>query len=76
VRVHLDIVENLGTFVEMEYCVSEEHPAEKGKETLDTLIKLFKLGDCKRIDGAYLDLIVEKEKSKKLIAVYFTMVYN
>jgi adenylate cyclase class IV len=65
VRIHLDVVGHSDTYVEMEYCVSNEYPAEKGKETLENLVKVLKLADCKRIDGAYMDRILANEKTKK-----------
>ena len=59
-RVHLDKVEGLGNFLELEVVLSEKEASEDGAAVADEL--LFKLGIQPEnlIDGAYVDLLKQR----------------
>jgi predicted adenylyl cyclase CyaB len=59
-RVHLDRVEGLGNFLELEVVLSEKEASEDGAAVADEL--LFKLGIQPEnlIEGAYVDLLKQR----------------
>ena len=59
-RVHLDKVEGLGDFLELEVVLTEKEASEDGAAVADEL--LFKLGIQPEnlIDGAYVDLLKQR----------------
>lgn len=58
VRIHLDQVESLGTFLEFEAVLaSADEPDKPSRERLDHLTRALEIGDEDRIAGSYSDLI-------------------
>lgn len=57
-RIHLDCVERLGTFIELEYVVDENFTVEDGKKALDALKQHFGIHEDDLIDVSYSDLLL------------------
>lgn len=58
-RIHLDDVENLGTFLEFEVCLKAEQTIEFGTEIANEMINIFGLGKDDMVQGAYLDELLK-----------------
>lgn len=56
-RIHLDQVEGLGDFIELEVVLSEGQSDAQGRAVAEGLIRELGLVDAPRIAGAYLDLL-------------------
>lgn len=56
-RVHLDRVESLGEFIELEVVLHAEQTDAEGAAIADALMHELGLADAPRIAGAYLDLL-------------------
>jgi len=56
-RIHIDIVENLGNFLEFEVVLKEDENPEIGNEEINRLMNQFKINKENLIDRAYIDLI-------------------
>lgn len=56
-RVHLDDVEGLGTFVELEVVLGEGEPAERGIAEAHRLMGTLGIADDQLVCGAYIDLL-------------------
>lgn len=63
-RVHLDRVEGLGDFMELEVVLADGEPLEKGQEEADRLRKDLGIAPDQLIDVAYIDLIEAKKNGK------------
>jgi len=62
VRIHLDEVEGLGTFLEFEAMLDQQHPDEQvARELLDRLAGEFGLGPDSLLSGSYGELWAEAE---------------
>jgi len=60
VRIHLDTVERLGTFFELEALVSQEHPIARGHEAVADLRRAFAPALGELIDCSYSDLLARE----------------
>jgi predicted adenylyl cyclase CyaB len=56
-RVHLDEVEGLGTFVELEVVLDDAEPAEQGVAEAHRLMAALGIGREQLVAGAYIDLL-------------------
>ncbi len=56
-RVHLDEVEGLGCFVEIEVVVREDQSPEEGAAVARKLMQAMGIGKDDLVEGAYLDLL-------------------
>lgn len=56
-RVHLDEVEGLGAFVELEVVLREGEDAEAGRAEARQLMAALGIGESSLLEGAYLDLL-------------------
>jgi predicted adenylyl cyclase CyaB len=56
-RIHLDRVEGLGDFMELEVVMREGQPDAQGMALAEALMRELGLADAPRIAGAYLDLL-------------------
>ena len=56
-RVHLDRVEGLGEFVELEVVMRPDQPDAEGERIAEELMAALGLAGVPRIPGAYLDLL-------------------
>ena len=59
-RVHLDRVENLGNFLELEVVLSEGEPSGPGVEEAHTLMAALGIAPVQLIEGAYVDLLAQQ----------------
>ena len=59
-RIHLDKVEGLGDFLELEVVLEEGEPAGVGAAVAQELLKELGVGQEQLVEGAYLDLMVPK----------------
>ncbi len=56
-RVHLDDVEGLGTFVELEVVLNDGEPAEAGVREAEALMDRLGIDRAALVEGAYVDLL-------------------
>lgn len=56
-RIHLDDVEGLGSFIELEYVLNEGQDAQEGEERLNELICILDINRDDLVDRAYVDLL-------------------
>lgn len=56
-RIHLDRVENLGTFLELEVVLSDGEPLENGEAIARDLMGKLGIASSQLITGAYVDLL-------------------
>lgn len=61
-RVHLDEVEGLGSFMELEVVLQPGQPPEQGEAIAFDLMEKLGVKQADLIDRAYIDLILEKKK--------------
>ncbi len=64
VRIHLDEVEDLGHFIELEGVVDDKNPGAPTLEKVELLMELFSIGEDNLIMKAYVDLKEEKNAGK------------
>lgn len=62
-RIHIDEVDGLGSFVEIEVVLSSGDSTERGVAIANNLMKHLEIGEQDLIDCAYIDLIEEKLQS-------------
>jgi predicted adenylyl cyclase CyaB len=62
-RVHLDIVEQLGDFLELEVVLEEKEPPESGIHEARQLMQRLGIQPAQLVEGAYIDLL-EQEPEK------------
>jgi len=60
VRIHLDEVENLGSFIEFEGVVSASADENISRQRVDQLVKEFAIAPSDQIGVSYSDLLIEK----------------
>lgn len=63
-RVHLDRVEGLGPFVELEVVLSDREAAARGIEEAQDLMALLGISSAHLLDGAYVDLLAQRQVSQ------------
>ncbi len=56
-RLHLDKVDGLGEFLEIEGVLSENQPIDKGEKIAFEIMKKLGVSKSDLIDGSYIDLI-------------------
>ncbi|HMN78902.1 MAG TPA: class IV adenylate cyclase [Burkholderiaceae bacterium] len=59
-RIHLDSVDGLGSFLELEVVLDDEEPAEAGVREAHELMARLGIEPSRLIDGAYVDLLADK----------------
>jgi predicted adenylyl cyclase CyaB len=60
-RVHLDIVEDLGQFIELEVVLQDTEPASTGEREARQLMQRLGIAPSQLIDAAYVDLLRERD---------------
>jgi len=63
-RVHLDKVDGLGEFMELEVVLEPDEPAEAGQREAEELMAALGIGADELIEGAYLDLILARTDAR------------
>ncbi|MNK17722.1 CYTH domain protein [compost metagenome] len=61
-RIHLDRVEDLGEFLELEVVLREDESAQAGMEEAHTLMAGLGIAPGQLLSGAYVDLLAERRK--------------
>lgn len=56
-RIHMDVVEDLGEFIEFEFVLEPDDLEETGKDAVELLMEKFGILENDLIDVAYFDLI-------------------
>jgi len=56
-RIHLDAVEGLGVFMELEVMLDDDQSLEEGIAIAEDLMQELGIEDADRISGAYIDLL-------------------
>jgi adenylate cyclase class IV len=56
-RIHLDRVEDLGDFMELEVVLRDDQSVADGEAIAESLMAQLGIGDDQRLAGAYLDLL-------------------
>lgn len=56
-RIHLDCVQGLGDFLELEVELGDGETAESGVEEAHELMRALGISDSQLVDGAYVDLL-------------------
>ena len=59
-RIHLDQVEGLGHFLELEVVLADGEPAERGVREAHELMKKLGVQPSQLIEGAYIDLLARQ----------------
>jgi predicted adenylyl cyclase CyaB len=59
-RIHLDIVEGLGSFLELEVVLGEEEASQAGIEVANSLMAQLGVQPSQLIEGAYFDLLANQ----------------
>lgn len=59
-RIHLDWVEGLGTFMELEVILDEGQDPRKGCKVVENLMEKLNIKKLQLISGAYADMLVNK----------------
>lgn len=67
VRVHLDTVSGLGTFIEFEAVVAPGFDPAGEREKLERFLLSFKIAPAQRLDKSYLDLMLQTGNEEKNI---------
>jgi adenylate cyclase class IV len=62
--VHLDRVEGLGQFVELEVVLSDGEGTRPGIEEAEGLMALLGISSVQLLDGAYVDLLAQRQVSQ------------
>lgn len=57
-RIHLDQVEGLGNFMELEVVLTPDQTLEQGKKIADELMQKLEISERDLISGAYLDQLI------------------
>ena len=60
-RIHLDIVENLGHFLELEVVLRETEFTKAGVREAEELMQRLGVSPSQLIDRAYVDLLAERD---------------
>ena len=55
-RIHFDLVEGLGEFVELEYVMSEDSSEDEALKAISELMEKLEINESELIDCAYIDL--------------------
>lgn len=57
-RIHLDRVDGLGDFIELEVVLQDRQTDAQGQATAEALMLALGLGEAARLPGAYMDMLV------------------
>jgi len=57
-RIHIDQVEGLGNFMELEVVLTPDQTLEQGQQIAEDLMQKLEIGTNNLISGAYLDQLI------------------
>ncbi|CAJ1786391.1 hypothetical protein KOPIIPEJ_00594 [Aeromonas dhakensis] len=60
-RIHLDRVQGLGHFLELEVVLEEDEPLEAGMQEANDIMAQLGVEPSRLIEGAYLDLLIRQQ---------------
>ncbi len=60
-RIHLDQVQGLGHFLELEVVLEEDEPLEAGMQEANDIMAQLEVEPSQLIEGAYLDLLLRQQ---------------
>ncbi|BBS15168.1 hypothetical protein WP5W18E02_02050 [Aeromonas caviae] len=60
-RIHLDRVEGLGHFLELEVVLEDDEPREVGMQEAHDIMARLGIEHSRLIEGAYLDLLLQRQ---------------
>ena len=60
-RIHLDEVENLGSFIELEAVMGPDQPAEEGRQIVQDIMRRLEIEESNLISCAYADLLSQRQ---------------
>ena len=63
-RVHLDRVDGLGDFLELEVVLADDEPTQSGIAIAHDLMAKLGVGPDQLVDGAYVDLLAQKRSHR------------
>ena len=63
-RIHLDRVEGLGHFLELEVVLEDEEPLEAGIQEAHEIMARLGVAPSQLIEGAYLDLLAQQQSAR------------
>jgi len=66
-RIHLDQVDGLGCFLELEVVLAPGQSAEDGRRIAEALLERLKIGGDALVDCAYVDLLERKNGAKAAV---------
>ena len=64
-RIHLDEVEGLGSFLELEVVLRDSDTVAAGQRTAAELLQILGIPESKLVSGAYLDLLQTKPRARR-----------
>ena len=64
-RVHMDTVEGLGEFIELEAVLGPDESQEDGRARIGELSSALGIGEVDLVDAAYVDLLARKQSQEK-----------
>jgi len=56
-RAHLDVVEGLGQYIELEVMLADDQPVSEGEQTARKLLRQLDISEAQLVKGAYIDLL-------------------
>jgi predicted adenylyl cyclase CyaB len=65
-RIHLDVVEGLGSFLELEVVLREDESADAGVREAQALMQRLGVKPSELIDRAYVDLLADSESGTNI----------
>ncbi|KAH7723217.1 hypothetical protein AAVH_09234 [Aphelenchoides avenae] len=60
-RIHIDSVESLGDFMELEVCLNDDQSVEEGELIANDILELLGIPKDSLIQGAYMDAILQQK---------------
>jgi predicted adenylyl cyclase CyaB len=58
-RIHVDNIEGLGTYMELEVCLNENETLEYGSELAHSIMEKLQISKESLVSGAYIDAILQ-----------------
>lgn len=65
-RIHLDEVEGLGSFVELEVVLAEGESPDRGREVARQIMSSLDLDGSQLVQGAYVDLLKDAPSGRQI----------